>query len=70
MVAPVRTPQATVAQVSGLIARSLREPDLQQRFAAPATRLVGSNPEEFAAVIVRERPSNLALIQQANFRIA
>lgn len=49
--APAATPQAVVRTLSEEIARALRAPELAQRIVALGFRPLGSEPQQFAAVV-------------------
>ena len=51
--APAGTPPAVVARLHGAIAAAVRTPAMQERFSKSGARLIGDNPQEFAARIAR-----------------
>ena len=63
------TPAAVVTRLNQEIVRSLKAPDLAQRFAAVGAQAVGSTLEGFAEHIRRERESWAKVIQAAGIRI-
>jgi tripartite-type tricarboxylate transporter receptor subunit TctC len=69
LVAPAKTPRALVDELSNQIAKALREPDVQARFAEIGVRLVGNSPEEFADYIRKDRAKWVEVIRSANVRL-
>ncbi len=69
LVAPAKTPRPLVDQLSSQVAKALREPDMQARFAELGARLVGSSPDEFAELIRKERTKWAGIIRSANIRL-
>ena len=69
LVAPSKTPRPLVGQLSAQIASALREPDVQQRLAELGVRVIGSNPDEFADYLRKERAKWSDIIRTANIRI-
>ncbi len=63
------TPAAIVTRLNQEIVKSLKSPDLAQRFSAVGAQAIGSTPEEFAEHIRRERETWGKVIQAANIRI-
>jgi len=63
------TPAAIVTRLNQEIVKSLKSPDLAQRFAAVGAQAVGSTPEEFAEHIRRERETWARVIAAAGIRI-
>jgi tripartite-type tricarboxylate transporter receptor subunit TctC len=55
LVAPAKTPRPVIERVAAEVAKALKEPDVQQRFAPSGIRLVGDTPAQFAAYIAAER---------------
>jgi tripartite-type tricarboxylate transporter receptor subunit TctC len=53
--APAGTPPAVVARLHGAIAAAVRTPAMQERFSKSGARLIGDNPQEFAARVAAER---------------
>ena len=51
LLAPAKTPDAVVRKLSTEVARGLKSRDATERLAADGTQIVGSTPEEFAALI-------------------
>ena len=69
IVARAGTPAAIVTRLNQEIVKSLKAPDLAQRFAAVGAQAVGSTPEEFAGHIKRERETWAKVIAAAGIRI-
>ena len=63
------TPAAIVTRLNQELVKSLRAPDINQRFASVGAQAVGSTPEEFAAHIRRERDTWSKVIKAAGIRI-
>lgn len=63
------TPAAIVTRLNQEIVKSLKAPDLAQRFAAVGAQAIGSTPEGFAEHIKRERETWTKVIQAAGIRI-
>lgn len=63
------TPPVIITRLSQEIVKSLKAPDLAQRFAAVGAQAVGSTPEGFAEHIRRERETWAKVIAVAGIRI-
>ena len=63
------TPAAVIARLNQEIVKSLKAPDLAQRFAAVGAQAIGSTPEGFAEHIKRERETWAKVIQAAGIKI-
>ena len=63
------TPAAIVARLNQEIVKSLKAPDMNQRFAAVGAQAVGSTPEAFGEHIRRERDTWAKVIKAANIRV-
>jgi tripartite-type tricarboxylate transporter receptor subunit TctC len=68
VVAPARTPTAVINRLSADIARSLRDEDIQRRFAELGARLVGNTPEAFGTYIAAERRKWEQVIRAAGIK--
>ena len=68
-VVPAKTPRLVVTQLSAQIAKALREPDVQQRLVDLGVRPIGSNPEEFAEFLKKDRAKWDGVIRAANIRL-
>jgi tripartite-type tricarboxylate transporter receptor subunit TctC len=66
LAAPGATPDAAVQRMSEAIRKLVRDPGFAERVLAPqAFNGIGSTPEEFAAIIARERDASLELVRLA-----
>jgi tripartite-type tricarboxylate transporter receptor subunit TctC len=63
------TPTPIITRLNQEIVKSLKAPDLAQRFAAVGAQAIGSTPEGFAEHIKRERETWAKVIQAAGIRI-
>jgi len=63
------TPAAIIARLNQEIVKSLKSPDLAQRFTAVGAQAVGSTPEGFAEHIRRERETWAKVIAAAGIKI-
>lgn len=54
LLAPARTPKDVVARIASDVGRTLRLPEVQQRFATLGVETVGSTPEQFKGFIKSE----------------
>ncbi|HWI14435.1 MAG TPA: tripartite tricarboxylate transporter substrate binding protein [Burkholderiales bacterium] len=54
VLAPAGTPRDIIDKLNGVIVKSLRAPDMQQRLLADGAEAVGSTPDQFAALIRRD----------------
>ena len=69
LVAPAKTPRQVVTQLSAQVAKALREPDAQQRLVEFGVRPIGSNPEEFAEFLKKDRAKWDGVIRAASIRL-
>ena len=69
LVAPGRTPRPLVHHLSTQVAKALREPDVQQRLSELGVRPIGSNPDEFADYLKKDRAKWEGIIRAANIRL-
>ena len=69
VVAPARTPQATVHKLNAEIGRALRDAELQNRFDNLGARLAPDSPEAFAAFIRAERAKWEKIIRGADIAL-
>jgi tripartite-type tricarboxylate transporter receptor subunit TctC len=69
LMAPARTPREVVNKIAADTARALQDKDVRERFAALGVEPVGNTPEEFAAIIRRDRTrwSEVVKRQQLKF---
>lgn len=68
VVAPAGTPPAIVARLHQEIAKALRLPATQERFAKSGARLLGNSPDEFAKQIRDDRTKWGEIIKAANIK--
>ncbi len=68
--APAGTPPAIVARLSREIARVLKDPAVSDKLTAQTMEIVGSTPEQFAAIIRAEHDKWGKLIKDANLNIS
>jgi tripartite-type tricarboxylate transporter receptor subunit TctC len=69
VVVPAKTPRAVIDVLAAEIAKALRDPDLQNRFAQSGARLVGNTPEEFATLIAADRARWGEVIRAAGIKL-
>ncbi len=62
------TPPAVIARLNRELVKSLKAPDMKQRFAGVGAHVVGSTPEEFAEHIKKERNTWSKVIKAAGIR--
>lgn len=65
VVAPAGTPAAVVQRVHAEFTRALARPDLRQQLIASGVDIVGSSPEDFAALLRAEIPRMAKVIEAA-----
>jgi tripartite-type tricarboxylate transporter receptor subunit TctC len=68
VVVPAGTPPAIVARLHQEIAKALRLPAMQERFAKSGAQLLGNSPEEFAQQIRDDRTKWGEIIRAANIK--
>lgn len=68
VVVPAGTPPAIVARLHQEIAKALRLPAVQERFAKSGAQLLGNSPDEFAKQIRDDRAKWGEIIKAANIR--
>jgi tripartite-type tricarboxylate transporter receptor subunit TctC len=69
LVAPAKTPRSLVTKLSAQVATALREPDVQQRLVNFGIRPVGSNPDDFAEFLRKDRAKWEGIISASNIRL-
>jgi len=69
MLAPRGTPREVINRVNAAINEALRQPDVQQRFAASSIEIVGGSPKEFGAYVVAEIRRWGDVVRAAGIRI-
>jgi len=68
IVVPAKTPAAIVKRLHGELARIARLPEIRDRLEAQGTHVIGSTPEEFAALIKTETAKWSAVIRTAGIK--
>jgi tripartite-type tricarboxylate transporter receptor subunit TctC len=68
MFAPARTPAAIVNRLQAEAAKAIHAPDIERRFAAEGTDMVGNAPQEFAAEVKAEYGKWRALVAKAGLK--
>lgn len=66
--APARTPPAIVARLSREMNAALNQPEIRQRFAASGVEVIGSSPQDLAAVMQAEMRRLGRLIKDLGIR--
>ena len=69
LVAPAKTPRPLVTKLSAQVATALREPDVQQRLINFGIRPIGSNPDDFADFLRKDREKWQRIISASNIRL-
>jgi len=65
LLAPARTPAVIVRKLHLETVKALAQPDLRAKFADLGLEILGSSPDEFAAVIQAEIPRWAKVIKEA-----
>ena len=65
LLAPARTPSATVKRLNHEIVRVLKQPDTRQHILDSGAEVVASTPEEYAAAIKNELATWGKVIREA-----
>jgi tripartite-type tricarboxylate transporter receptor subunit TctC len=68
LMAPAGTPREIVAKIAAEAGRALRMPDVRERFAGLGVEPVGNTPDEFAAVLKRDRARWGELVRRQQLR--
>ena len=69
LLAPAKTPQKIIAQVSAAAVRTVHSPDTHARLESLGAEPVGDKPQEFAARIRREYEQSAKVVKAAGVRI-
>ena len=69
IMAPAKTPKAVIDRLRGEIAAALKDPEMQNRFAASGARLVGNTPEQFGVQIAEDRARWEKVITAAGIKL-
>lgn len=67
--APARTPPAIVNRLQAEAARAIHAPEIERRFAAEGTDMVGNSPQEFSREVRAEVEKWRALVAKAGLKI-
>jgi len=67
-VAPAATPAAVITRLNSEIVRTLRIPDVQEKFKAQGMSAVPSTPEQFAALLQSETARYAKVVREAGIR--
>ena len=65
---PAKTPASVVKRLHAELVKSTRQPDVKDRFASDGTQMVGSTPEEFAAMVKGETAKWAKIIKAAGIK--
>jgi tripartite-type tricarboxylate transporter receptor subunit TctC len=68
LIAPAKTPRATVERISAETRKATQSADMAQRLAAEGSEAVGSTPREFEAHIRSEQALWTRVIRQAGIK--
>lgn len=68
LLAPAATPKSIVSQIHAETVRALAVPDLRDRLQQQGLDVIGSTPEEFAALVRRETARWSKIIKTANIK--
>jgi len=68
-VVPAKTPRPIVDLLAVEVAKVLKDPEMQSRFAQSGARLVGNTPDQFAALIVEDRARWEKVIKGAGIKL-
>jgi tripartite-type tricarboxylate transporter receptor subunit TctC len=66
--APARTPAAIVGRLQQEAAKAIHAPELERRYAAEGTDMVGNSPQEFAKEVRAEHDKWRALVAKAGLK--
>jgi len=69
MMVPGGTPRAIITKLNAQVARVLKSPATNERFAAAGLEPISNTPEEFAAQLKREIPQWKKVVKDANIRV-
>ena len=69
IITPAKTPKAVVDRLRSEIAAALKDPEMQNRFAASGARLVGNTPEQFGVQIAEDRARWEKVITAAGIKL-
>ena len=69
MFAPAGTPAAVINRLNLEIVRVLRTPEVRERFLNTGIEIVGSSPEEFAAIVKSDTAKTAKVIKEAGIKV-
>jgi len=69
LVVPAKTPRPIAELLAAEVAKALKEPEIQGRFAQLGARLVGDTPDQFAALIAADRVRWEKVIRSAGIKL-
>jgi tripartite-type tricarboxylate transporter receptor subunit TctC len=69
LMAPAKTPRSIVEKLSAQVAAALREPDVQQRLVSLGIRPIGSDPDDFAEFLRKDRTKWEGVIRTSKIRL-
>jgi tripartite-type tricarboxylate transporter receptor subunit TctC len=67
--APARTPAAVVNRLQAEAAKAIHAPELERRYAAEGTNMVGNSPQEFSKEVKAEHDKWRALVAKAGLKV-
>jgi len=68
VLAPAATPKAVIASLHGEMARTLKRPDVKEKFSKLGAEAVGNTPEEFDALIKSEIAKWAKVVKEAGLK--
>ena len=68
IVVPAKTPKAVVDKLSAAIAKAIKSPDVVEKIEKLGSEAVGSTPEEFSAVLKKDRERWVPIIKASGFK--
>jgi tripartite-type tricarboxylate transporter receptor subunit TctC len=69
LVAPAKTPRPVVDLLAVEVAKVLKDPEMQTRFAQSGARLVGNTPDQFGTLIAQDRARWETVIKGAGIKL-
>jgi tripartite-type tricarboxylate transporter receptor subunit TctC len=69
VVVPAKTPRPVIDLLADEVAKALKDPEMQERFAKSGARLVGNTPDQFAALISADRARWEKVIRSAGIKL-
>jgi tripartite-type tricarboxylate transporter receptor subunit TctC len=65
---PAATPPAIVATLNSIVVKAVRSPEVANRLVSDGTQIIGSSPEQFAALIRSEIPRWAKVVKAGNIQ--